>query len=118
MAHAFARRLDRLEAARPDAAGDLRRLVLRAFGSRDRKAMAVVLPRLWKGMGLDVPAPVGQLRLDPAALSRNDPVLRVAMAALPREVKNHMIAEAERQHGTTIKELASRVGIDLDSLGP
>ncbi len=29
-----------------------------------------------------------------------------------------MIAEAERQHGTTLKELAYRVGIDLDSLSP
>ncbi len=110
MAHALDRRLDRLEAARPDAAGDLRRLVLLAFGHRNHKALGIVLPRLRKALGIDE-RPTYPLRLDPQAIARNDPEFREAMAALPKEVKAHVIARAEHRFGEPMSAIIERVGL-------
>ncbi|MGD9691091.1 MAG: hypothetical protein AB7K52_15640 [Phycisphaerales bacterium] len=117
MPHPIARRLDRLETARPDTHVDDRRLVLRAF-TGDAKAMLAIGPRLRRAMGLpdcatrEHPPPSGY-RLDPAALPRTDPSLAAAIRALPAAVKANAIARAEEQHGVTIRHLAARVGIDL-----
>lgn len=117
MPHPIARRLGRLEAARPDPHADDHRLVLRAF-TGDAKAMLALGPRLRRGMGLpDCAAcshpPPGGYRLDPAALPRHDPSLAAAIRALPASVKANAVARAEEQHGVTIRDLAARFGIDL-----
>ncbi|MGD9690832.1 MAG: hypothetical protein AB7K52_14210 [Phycisphaerales bacterium] len=117
MPHPIARRLDRLETARPDPHADDRRLVLRAF-TGDTKAMLAIGPRLRRGMGLPDCAscthpPPGGYRLDPTALPRTDPSLAAAIRALLAAVKANAVARAEEQHGVSIRDLAARVGIDL-----
>lgn len=95
----FHQRLARLESARPDPAGDLRRQVLRAF-TGDRAALWHVGRRLRKELNLDARKTGDPIDVSP--LARNDPELVKAFGALPVDVKRGIIASAERQRSSTI----------------